>query len=112
MNMPIHEAVMVRKIMIVPTPDDISAFMHTFDQARTLSGDDETYREWARRNKVDQREVDDEAEMMRSFLGLSSFLKLDGNRVDLIAATYDVGCYSHGGEGEYLDFLQFILAQS
>lgn len=112
MNIPAirRETVMIRPIMLVSPTDDIDTFMDTFDQAVTVS-EEEKWEVWARRNRVDQREVLSQDDLMCSFLGLSKYLKDPSNKGDLIDATYMVGCFNHGGETEYLAFLNFLLSQ-
>lgn len=100
---------MIRPIVLVQA-DDMHAFMTTFDQAVTVS-EEESWEVWARRNRVDQREVLSQDDLLCTFIGLSKYLKDPSNKGDLIDATYTVGCHNHGGEKEYLDFLQFLLSQ-
>ena len=89
--------------------NDMDSFMDTFDQAVTLP-EGETFGVWAKRNRVIQCEVDEEEELVRTFLGHSPYLKSPGNRDGLIEATYFVGCINHGNEEEYLEFLSFLLS--
>lgn len=100
---------MIRPVMLI-SPTDMDTFMDTFDQAITVS-EEEPWEVWARRNRVDQREVASQGNLLCTFLGLSKYLKDPSNKVDLIEATYMVGCYNHGGETEYLAFLSFLLSQ-
>lgn len=104
-----REMVMIRPIMLVSPTDDMDAFMDTFDQTMTVS-EEEKWEVWARRNRVDQREVESQNYLLCTFLGLSKYLKDPFNKIGLIEATYMVACYNHGGETEYLAFLSFLLS--
>jgi len=88
---------------------DMDGFMNTFDQAVT-AGEHNNWEVWAKRNKVDQREVGCEEALMVCFLGMSPHIRDPFNRCGLVEATYQVHCHSHGGEAEYLDFLFFLLS--
>jgi hypothetical protein len=105
-----RNTVIIRPIMLVSPTDDMNTFMDTFDQAITVS-EEEEWEVWAKRNRVDQREVKSEDNLLCTFLGMSKYLKDPNNKGDLIEATYMVGCFNHGGETEYLTFLSFLLSQ-
>jgi hypothetical protein len=90
--------------------DDMVGFMDSFESAVTVP-EGESFEAWCKRNRVESRQVEDEEYLMMSFLGLSPYIKSEWNRIGQIESTYSVATHLHGGEQEYLDFVQLLLSE-